>query len=60
MYQSNILFGCTSIYKSSPLSLKIKKYSLHLVWILHVFEIFTKVYFPSTYKKPFQVTQKGQ
>lgn len=43
VYQSNTLFGCTSVYESSPLSLKMKKYGPHLVWIVHVFIIFTEV-----------------
>lgn len=43
VYQSNTLFGCTSVYESSPLSLKMKKYGPHLVWIVHVFVIFTEV-----------------
>lgn len=43
MYQSNTLFGCTSVYESSPLSLKMKKYGPHLVWIVHVFIIFTEI-----------------
>lgn len=42
VYQSNTLFGCTSIYKSSPLSLKMKKKSLRLAWIICAFAIFTK------------------
>lgn len=43
VYHSNTLSGCASIYASSPLSLKMKKYGAHLVWIVHIFAIFTEV-----------------